>query len=109
MTKQNNENLDNVLKEVKDVDNGINGILIPILKDTITDCNDHNTRLFILNMIELIIIVAITISSGILFYKQNLRYNEFLSQFDFETEYIQDVNATNNHNTSINPNLCVDK
>lgn len=87
------ENLQDILDKVNQVDTGVNNLIIPILKDTIKDGNKHNTKLFIFAMMELIIILLVTIASVILIYKQNIKYQEFLSQFDFETEYVQDLDS----------------
>lgn len=105
----NEQNLNNVLEQVKNVDNGINGVLIPILKDTIDDCNHHNTKLFILAIIELLVILILGTGFSILIYKQNIEYNNLLSQFEFETEYVQDVDTSYNYNSTISPDISVIK
>ena len=105
-----NDNMKEILDQVKSVDGGINNMLIPILKDTISDCNRHNTKLFIIAIIELIIILAIGIFSLFLVYKQNVKYQEFLSQFDFESEdsYTQDLDTGENGDI-INPSIKTNK
>jgi len=80
-----NEKLDKVYQEVKQVDTGINSILVPILQDTIADGNRHNKRMFAVAVVSLVVVAIVTIVSLFLIYKQNQKYQEFLSQFEFET------------------------
>ena len=98
------KNLHDILKQVKEVDTGINTLMIPILKDTIKDGNRHNTRLFIFAMCELVIILATILTSIFVVYKQNIKYQEFLGQFDFETEIYQDTDDNSSINSGINVN-----
>lgn len=91
--KEEKELLD-IAAQVKGVEEGINGMIIPILKDTIADGNKHNTRLFILAIIELVVILITVLVSIFFIYRQNIKYQEFLNQFDFESEYVQDLDAT---------------
>lgn len=91
---ENKENLKEVLKGVENVNQGIHDMLIPILKDTIKDGNKTNKRLFIFAMCELLVILIIAITSSILIYKQNMKYQEFLSQFEFREETVyQDLDT----------------
>lgn len=89
------ENMQDILQQVKHVDTGINNMLIPILQDTIRDGNRHNRRMFI-SYLTIITILSILLGISIFFiYKQNIRYQEFLNQFEFEsTETIyQDLDS----------------
>lgn len=99
------ENLQDILDKVNQVDAGVNNLIIPILKDTIKDGNKHNTKLFIFAMIELVVIFLITIFSVFLVYKQNIKYQEFLSQFDYETTVFQDTDD----NSTINSGIVLNK
>ena len=81
-------NINDVLTQVKEVDEGINNMIIPLLKDTIKDSNKYNKRLFTIAIVELCILLITIIVGMYLIYKQNIKYQEFLSQFDFETETI---------------------
>ena len=91
---KNEKNLNDILNEVKEVDNGINNIIVPILKDTIKDGNTHNRRLFTLCIIQALIIVFVVFISLFLVYKQNVKYEEFLSQFEFGYEEVtQDLDT----------------
>lgn len=91
----NEENLHDILQKVQTVDNDINSLLVPILKDTIKDSNSHNRRLFILSIIMLVIMLIIIIFSLILVFKQNLMYQDFLNQLDFESNdsFVQDLDT----------------
>ena len=107
---ENKENMTKVLKEVDEVNKGIHNMLIPILKDTIKDGNKTNKRLFIFAMCELFVILTISITSGILIYKQNIKYQEFLSQFEFGEETVyQDVDAGDGSDSIINDGINVNK
>lgn len=100
------ERLNEVLTEVKQVDNGINSLLVPILQDTIADGNRHNKRMFIVTIVSLVVVAVTAITSLFLIYKQNQKYQEFLSQFEFEsTETIyQDTDDNSVINDGININ-----
>ena len=88
------ENLNEVLNQVNNVNDGINNMIIPILKDTIKDGNKHNTKLFIFAICELVVILITVITSIFIVYKQNEKYKEFLSQFDFGEETVyQDLDT----------------
>lgn len=98
------ESMYDILNEVKNVDTGINTMLVPILKDTIQDSNKHNKRLFIMLIISMVMVLCISVFSIYLVYKQNIKYQEFLSQFDFETEVYQDTDDNSTINSGINYN-----
>ena len=99
---KNEENLQDILKQVQNVDNGINSMLVPILKDTIKDCNMHNKRMFILNIVLSFILGIVILVSLYLVYRQNIKYQEFLNQFEFETEIYQDTDDNSIINSGIN-------
>ena len=102
--------LNNVLHEVKSVDSEINKVLVPLLQDTIRDANIHNKRIFILAFFELIIILIIALFSVFLVYKQNAKYEEFLSQFDFGEESVyQEVNSADGSDSIINDGIKINQ
>lgn len=101
------EKLNEVYKEVKSVDDGINSILVPILQDTIADGNRYNKRMFIITIISLVVIAVIGITSLILIYNQNQKYQDFLSQFDFETT--ETVYQDTDDNSIINDGININK
>lgn len=85
------KDLKEVVDKVKGVEDGVSNLLIPILQDTIKDCNKHNTKLFILNILLAIFILIIAIFSQVLVIRQNEKYSDFLSQFEIESDIYQDV------------------
>ena len=100
----NNQNSQNIINEIKNPIDSIHTSIINILKDTIKDCNTQNRRLFNLAKIELGIITITIIVSIYFIYRQNIKYQEFLSQFDFETEIIQVTDNYSTINSGINLN-----
>lgn len=108
---ENKESLQDILNQVKEVDNGINSMIIPILKDTIKDGNRHNNRLFIFAMAELVVLLVTVIISIFLIYRQNIKYQEFLNQFEFgmeEYSYSQDLD-THEGGDIVEPSINVNK
>ena len=101
------EKLNEVYKEVKSIDDGINSILVPILQDTIADGNRYNKRMFIITIISLVVIAVIGITSLILIYNQNQKYQDFLNQFDFETT--ETVYQDTDDNSIINDGININK
>jgi hypothetical protein len=95
------EDLKNVLDKVNNVENGVNNLIIPILKDTIKDSNKHNTKLFIFALAELIIILITVLTAIFVVHQQNDKYQEFLSQFDYETTVYQDTDDSSVINSGI--------
>lgn len=100
------KDLNEVVEKVKDVEDNVQTLIIPILKDTIQDGNRHNKRLFILNLVLTISILIISIFSQYLVMHQNKQYAEFLSQFEFEgeTNLIQNTDDYSSINSGINFN-----
>ena len=98
--------LNEVVEKVKDVEDGVTNLIVPILKDTIADSNRHNKRLFISNIVLTLAMLFISISALILTVYQNNKYADFLSQFEFESETVyQDADEfSNNVNSGITIN-----
>lgn len=100
--------LNEVVEKVKDVEDGVTNLIVPILKDTIADSNRHNKRLFISNIILTLAMLFISISALILTVYQNNKYADFLSQFEFESEtstiYQDADDFSNNVNSGITIN-----
>ena len=98
-------NLNEVVNQIKGVENGIEGIIIPLLKDTISDYKKTANKLFIVIIMILVILSGTIIYSLNLIYRQNVKYQEFLSQFEFgEDTVYQDLDTTDGGditNTSI--------
>ena len=94
--------LNEVVEKVKQVDDGVSNIIVPLLKDTIKDSNKHNKNLFILNILLILVTLIIAIVAIIAVMKQNEKYAEFLSQFEFESDTVyQSTNDYSNINDGI--------
>lgn len=100
------KDLDEVVEKVKNVEDGVTNLIVPLLKDTIADSNKHNKRLFISNVVLIIVCLAISLSAMILVAYQNDRYAEFLEQFEFESETVY---QTTNDNSDINSGIKIMK
>ena len=96
------KDLKEIVEQVKGVDEGINNLIVPLLKDTIADGNRHNKRLFILNVILVISMLIISIYSQFLVMEQNKKYADFLSQFEFEETVYQETSDNSSINSGIN-------
>ena len=93
-----------IAEKVKGVEDGVTNLIIPLLKDTIADNNLHNKRLFISNIVLASMLLIVIISSILAIVYQNNKYSEFLSQFEFEGEVIQDLD-TGDYGNIYNPTL----
>lgn len=100
--------LNEVAEKVRQVDDGVNNIIVPLLKDTIEDSNRHNKRLFVLNVLLTISMLVVAIISLVLVMIQNQKYAEFLSQFEFEGESNTIYQSTNDY-SDINDGIKVIK
>lgn len=98
------KDLKEVVEKVKEVDDGVNNLIVPLLKDTIADKDKTNNRSFILNIILSISLLITAIFSQLLVAYQNQKYADFLSQFEFESEVIQDLD-TGDYGDIYNPTL----
>lgn len=103
------KNLNDIAQEIKTVQNGVNNMIVPLLKDTIKDANKHNERLFIITISCLIIIAIIGIVSEIQIAKQTKQYADFLSQFEIQGDVIQDLDADNLSSATINDGITINK
>lgn len=104
----NMKSLNELVDQIKSVEAGVNNMIVPLLKDTIADTNKHNRRLFVLCIISLIAMFGLGIYSQFLVAKQNDKYTEFLSQFEFGTEEIyQDLDSTDGGDAIINSGISI--
>lgn len=104
------KNLNELAIQIKNVENGVNNMVVPLLKDSIKDTNMHNYRLFILCIILIISMLIVGVYSQFLVATQNKKYTEFLDQFDYgpsDSTYIQDLDTTNGGNAIINSGIRV--
>ena len=79
----------NILKEIKQIDNNVTDVIVPLLKDSI---EDYRKIVFKLTGIVTILIICLLLISAYSIYK----YNDFLKQFEFNTEYTQDFDTGEN-------------
>lgn len=102
------KNINELIEAIKSVENGVNGMIVPLLKDTIEDTNKHNKRLFVLCIMALLVISILGVCSQYFIFKQNDKYNEFLSQFEIGTgEIYQDLDAFEGGDAIINSGISI--
>ena len=95
------KDLNEVVDKVKCVEDGVNNLIIPILKDSIKDGNHHNKRLFVINMMLVVAIMIISITSLVLITKQNDKYIEFMEQYDITSSVYQETSDSSTINDGI--------
>ena len=71
----------NIVDEVKNVENGVNNLIIPILKDTIQDYKKTFVKMFIIIIALIVSILAIVIYGAYLLNNANQKYIDFLSNY----------------------------
>lgn len=100
MEKEANE----IIKEIKQVDNSLMDVIVPMLKDTITD---YRQMVFKLIAVIAFLIFGLILISGYSIYK----YNDFLSQFEYESEdtVFQDLDTTDESNLTVNSGINFNK
>jgi hypothetical protein len=97
------KNVEDIIKEIKGIDNNVTGIIVPMLKDTIEDYRKIVFNLIFVIVFLIVGIVGMGISSQIIISQQIDKYNDFLSQFEYEgDEYTQQTNDTSDINSGIN-------
>lgn len=95
-----------IVNEIKAVDTNVNNIIIPILKDTITDYKKTFQRMFIIILVQIGALFIIITYCSYLFSQSNKKYTDFVSQFEFEgSNYVyQDTD----NNSQINDGITID-
>lgn len=101
-TLEGMKDLKEIVEKVKQVDDGVNNLIVPLLKDTISDSDRHNERLSNSNRTLAIVILVISVLSMALFVYQNNRYAEILSKYDFGDTVYQSTSDDSNINSGIN-------
>lgn len=100
------KNLQSIIKEIKGLDEGINSMIVPMLKDTINDYKKTFNKMVIIIVILIIGLLGVIGYSQYLIAKQNDKYNEFLSQFEFESdETYQTIDGGDGSNSTINDGI----
>lgn len=103
------KNLNDIAKQIKDVESGVNNMIIPLLKDTISDANMHNRRMFIIVILCLSIIALLGIFAQFEIAKQSKQYTDFLSQFEIQGDVVQDADSNNESSAVINDGITINK
>lgn len=87
-----------IIKEIKQVDNSLMDVIVPMLKDTI---EDYRKIVFKLIVVIAFLTAGLILISGYSIYK----YNDFLSQFEYDTEVYQDLDTTDNSTLNVNSGI----
>lgn len=95
------KDLTEVVDKVKGVEDGVNNLIIPILKDSIKDGNNHNKRLFVINIMLVVAIMIISVTSLVLITEQNDKYIEFMEQYDITSSVYQETSDSSTINDGI--------
>lgn len=89
------KNVENIINEIKGIDNNVTNIIVPMLKDTVQDYRKIVFKLIFVIVFLIIGIVGMGVTSQIIISKQIDKYNDFLSQFEYESdEYYQEVTTS---------------
>ena len=104
-------NLQNIIKQIENVENGINTMIVPMLKDTINDYKKTFNKMIIIVVLLIVGLLGVIGYSQYLIAKQNEKYNDFLSQFEFEGDqtYTQDFDTTDDSSLTVNSGIDVSK
>ena len=92
------EKIETIIKDIKMLDNNVMNIIVPMLKDTI---EDYRKIVFRLIAIIILLIFGLLIIAGYSIYK----YNDFLSQFEYNSEVYQDLQTTDNSTLNVNSGI----
>ena len=111
------KNAEEIVNEIKQLDNNLNGVVVPMLKDTIADYRKIVFKLIIIIMLLIFGIIGVSVYSQTIISKQIekfnsfsnemiKKYNDFLSQFEYETEehVYQETDGNSVINSGINYN-----
>ena len=109
-----NEN--DIIKELKQLDNNVNDVIVPLLKDTIEKKKKIVFKLIFVVILLIFAITGISVYAQITISKQIdkfnksyesmlNKYNEFLSQFEFEDSTIYQNATSNEGDTVINDGI----
>lgn len=96
------KDLKEIVEKVKQVDDGVNNLIVPLLKDTISDSDRHNERLSNSNRTLAIVILVISVLAMALFVYQNNRYADILSKYDFGDTVYQSTTDESKITSGIN-------
>lgn len=102
------KNVEDIIKEIKGIDNNVTNVIVPMLKDTIEDYRKIVFKLIFVIVFLIIGIVGMGVTSQIIISKQIDKYNDFLSQFEYEAETTEVYQSTNDY-SDINSGINVTK
>lgn len=100
--------VEEIISEIKSMDNNVSNVIVPLLKDSITDYRKIIYKLIAVIIILIFGIIGTAIAAQIIISEQSNKYNDFLSQFEFEStsdEFIQDVDTGDNGTATINDGI----
>ena len=106
------KNLQEIVDQMKGLENGINSMVVPMLKDTINDYKKTFNKMVVIVILLIVGLLGVIGYSQYLIYRQNREYKEFLSQFEFEgveENYSQDLDASDGGDAVINSGINVNK
>lgn len=93
------KDLKEIVDKVKKVDDGVNNLIVPLLKDTIQDSDRHNERLSNSNRTLAIVVLIISVLAMALFVYQNNKYADIISRYDFGDTVYQNTSENSNNNS----------
>lgn len=96
------KDLNEIVDKVKKVDDDVNNLIVPLLKDTIQDSDRHNERLSNSNRTLAIVILVISVLAMALFVYQNNRYADILSKYDFGDTVYQNTSDNSSNSSGVN-------
>lgn len=86
--------LEKAIQTITGVDENIQGVLVPLLRDTINDYRKVTTKLVMLLVLTIVLLGGVIVYSQFLLAEQANKYNEFFSQFEFEYSDVYQENIT---------------
>ena len=90
--------LEKAIQTITGVDENIQGVLVPLLRDTINDYRKVTTKLVMLLVLTIVLLGGVIVYSQFLLAEQADKYNEFFSQFEFEySDVYQDILTGDNY------------
>lgn len=99
------KSVNEIVKEIKQIDNNVTNIIVPMLKDTIEDYRKIVFRLIFVIVLLIIGIVGLGVASQIIISNQIDKYNDFLSQSEYEGEIYQDLDTGEGGDAIINSGI----
>ena len=101
------KDVNNIVNEIKSIDGNVTGVIVPILRDTVADYRKIVFKLIITIIILIIGIVSVSVTAQVIISKQIKQYNDFLSQFEFESDetIYQDLDSGEGGSATVNSGI----